>query len=48
MTLRSEEDSDKTVQRLSSRVRDASFHDLYSNICMELKTYETLKEFDQD
>jgi hypothetical protein len=48
MVARSEEDSDKTVQRLTSRVRDASFHDLYSNICMELKSYEAIKEFDKD
>ena len=47
MTARSEEDSDKTIQRLSSRVRDASFHELYSNICMELKSYEAIREFDQ-
>ena len=48
MTARSEEDSDKTIQRLSSRVRDASFHELYSNICMELKSYEAIKEFEQN
>jgi len=47
MAARSEEDSDKTIQRLNSRVRDASFHDLYSNICMELKSYEAIKEFEQ-
>jgi hypothetical protein len=47
ITARSEEGSDKTIQRLSSRVRDASFHELYSNICMELKSYEAIKEFDQ-
>lgn len=46
MVARSEEDSEKTVQRLNSRVRDASFHDLYANICMELKSYEAIKEFD--
>ena len=44
---RAEEDSEKTLQRLTSRVRDASFHELYSNICMELKSYEAIKEFDQ-
>jgi hypothetical protein len=44
ITARSEEDSDKTIQRLSSRVRDASFHELYSNICMELKSYEAIME----
>lgn len=47
ITARSEEDTDKTIQRLSSRVRDASFHELYSNICMELKSYEAIKELDQ-
>lgn len=47
ITARSEEGSDKTIQRLSSRVRDASFHELYSNICMELKSYEAIREFDQ-
>ncbi len=48
ITARPEEDSDKTIQRLSTRVRDASFHDLYSNICMELKSYEAIREFDQE
>ena len=46
IVARSAEDSDKIVQRLTSRVRDASFHDLYSNICMELKLNEAVKEFD--
>jgi hypothetical protein len=48
ITARPEEDSDKIIQRLSSRVRDAPFHDLYSNICMELKSYETMREFDHE
>lgn len=47
MVARPEEESEKTIHRLSSRVRDAPFHDLYSNICMELKSYEALKEFER-
>ena len=47
ITARPEEDSDKIVQRLSSRVRDAPFHDLYTNICMELKVAEAMKEIEQ-
>jgi len=48
MAARPEEESEKTVHRLNSRVRDASFHDLYSNVCMELKSYDALKEFETD
>ena len=43
---RAEEDSEKTLQRLTSRVRVFLFDELYSNICMELKSYEAIKEFD--
>jgi len=48
IAARSAEDSDKTIQRLNSRVRDASFRDLYSNICMELKSYEAIKEIEEN
>jgi len=41
---RAEESADKTLQRLSGRIRHSSFHELYLNICMHLQTHAAMKD----
>ncbi|MEO3854618.1 AIPR family protein [Acrocarpospora sp. B8E8] len=47
MVARSAEEAGKTQQRLANRVKDAPFRDLYTNLCMELDSYEAAREIDQ-
>ncbi|MFI6534753.1 AIPR family protein [Nonomuraea sp. NPDC050547] len=48
MVARSAEEAERTQQRLSGRVKDAPFRDLYTNLCMELDSYDVAREIDQE
>lgn len=48
VVARSDEDAERTQQRLFGRVQNAPFRDLYVSLCMELDAYQAVRQFDQD
>ena len=46
VVARSDEDVERTRQYLFSRVKDTPFKDVYESLCMELDTYQVVRQLD--